>query len=150
MKIPKFNWPVLAGFVLCLVAFISYPFVFVRWPITRDFPWVNLLLFGIAVVLLLFGVRRAFASGRPLRSKIAGGIVATLGLLVIALFVVSVFIIARQLPASTGAPQVGQKAPEFSLADSAGQTVSLSDLLSTPVRGKPPKGVLLIFYRGYW
>jgi peroxiredoxin len=54
------------------------------------------------------------------------------------------------LPASKGAPQVGQKMPEFSLPDADGKQVSLNELLSTPVDGQSPKGVLLIFYRGYW
>ena len=43
---------------------VSYPFVFERWPITRDVPWVNLLLFGVATLLLAAGLRRAFAPGR--------------------------------------------------------------------------------------
>jgi hypothetical protein len=56
----KLNWQIWAGFVLSLVAGFSYPFVFTRWPITRDFPWANLILFAIAMVLLFLGLRRAF------------------------------------------------------------------------------------------
>ena len=44
----------------------------------------------------------------------------------------------------------GKKAPEFSLSDTNGKLVSLSELLTTPVDGKTPKGVVLVFYRGYW
>ena len=66
------------------------------------------------------------------------------------LFVFTTFVMARWMPAAQGAPQVGRKAPEFTLADTDGRPVSLSELLSTPVNGKAPKGVLLIFYRGYW
>ena len=146
----KFNWQIWAGFVLCLIAFFSYPFIFVRWPVTRDFPWANLLLFGIAGVLLLLGARRAFASGGPRRSKVAGAVLATLSLIVFGFFAFSMFIMARQLPASTGAPHLGQKAPDFSLADTSGKTVALSELLSTPINGRTPRGILLIFYRGYW
>jgi len=70
---------------------------------------------------------------------------------VLGLFVFTVFIFARLLPASHGAPQVGQQAPAFTLADTTGRQVSLSELLSTPFNGSAsPKGVLLIFYRGYW
>jgi peroxiredoxin len=54
------------------------------------------------------------------------------------------------MPAARGAPRVGQKAPEFALSDTNGKTVTLAELLSTPIKGKPAKGVLLIFYRGYW
>jgi len=68
----------------------------------------------------------------------------------IALFLFSYFVVARWLPPSTGAPQVGQKVPEFTLPDSTGRQVSLNELLTTPIDGKAPKGVLLIFYRGYW
>jgi peroxiredoxin len=39
---------------------------------------------------------------------------------------------------------VGQRAPDFALADANGKTVALSDML------KGNRAVLLIFYRGYW
>jgi hypothetical protein len=135
---------------LSVIAFISYFFVFVRFPVTRDFPWANLLLFAGAAALLLVGVRRAFAPERRLGSKVAGLVVATLGVAIFGLFVFSVFVMARWMPAAQGAPEVGQKAPEFNLSDTDGRPVSLSELRSTPVNGKTPKGVLLVFYRGYW
>ncbi len=150
MKTRSFNWPVWAGFLLSLAAFVSYFFVFVRFPITRDFPWANLLLFGMAAALLLIGVRRAFAPERRLGSKVAGLVAATLSVAIFGFFVFSTFIMARRMPAAHGAPQVGQKAPEFSLSDTDGRLVPLSALLSTPINGKAPKGVLLVFYRGYW
>jgi peptidoglycan/LPS O-acetylase OafA/YrhL len=65
MKFRRFNWPIWAGFLLSLLAFLSYFSVFVWFPVTRDFPWANLLLFGIAAALLLVGVRQAFAPDRP-------------------------------------------------------------------------------------
>lgn len=145
----RFNWPLWLGFVLSVVGVFSYLAVFVWYPVTRDFPWANLLMFAVAAVLLFFGVRRAFKSDRR-RSKIVASIVATLGVVVIALFLVSFFVGGRALPASKGAPQVGQKAPDFTLTDSGGKAVSLNELLSTPINGNPPKGVLLVFYRGYW
>jgi len=152
MKTFRFNWPIWAGFLLSLIAFFSYPFVFVQFPVTRDFPWANLLLFAIAVALLVFGVRRAFARERtrPTRSKIVGSLLAALSVAILGLFIFATFIAARRLPASYGAPQVGQKAPDFSLSDANSKTVLLSELLSSSVNGKAPKGVLLIFYRGYW
>ena len=150
MKIRSFNWPVWAGFLLSLAAFISYFFLFVRFPVTRDFPWANLLLFAVAALLLWVGLRRAFAPERRLGSKLSGSVAATLSLAIFGLFVFSTFIMARWLPAAAGAPQIGQKAPEFSLTDTEGKIVSLSELLKTPINGKAPKGVLLVFYRGYW
>ena len=149
MNVRRFNWPLWLGFVLSVVGVFSYLAVFVWYPVTRDFPWANLLLFAVAAVLLFVGVRRAFASDRR-RSKIVASIVATLSVVVIALFLVGFFVGGRALPASKGAPQVGQKAPDFTLTDTGGKAVSLNELLSTPINGNPPKGVLLVFYRGYW
>ena len=152
MTTRRFNWPLWVGFVLTLAAFMTYFSVFIWFPATRDFPWVNLLLFLLAVVLLVMGVRRGFASDRPhpKRSKIIASIIATLSVVVIAFFVFTVFIAARWLPPSKGAPQVGQQAPDFTLADTTGKQVSLTELRTAPIDGKAPKGVLLIFYRGYW
>jgi hypothetical protein len=149
MNVRRFNWPLWLGFLLSVVTFFSYFAVFVWYPVTRDFPWANLLLFLVAAVLLFVGLRRAFAGDRR-RSKIVATIVTTLGVVVIAFFLFAFFVSARWLPASKGAPQVGQKAPEFTLTDTSGKAVSLNELLSTPVNGTAPKGVLLIFYRGYW
>ena len=146
----KFNWPLWLGFVLTIFAFVSYPFLFANWETTRDFPWVNIPLFILAVVLLFFGVRRAFAPGRHLFSKIAAPIVAIFSLLVLAMFIFTAFIASRWLPASANAPQVNQKAPEFTLKDTSNKAVSLTDLLTQPINNKPPKGVLLVYYRGYW
>lgn len=146
----RFNWPLWLGFLLSVVTFFSYFAVFVRYPVTRDFPWANLLLFLVAAVLLFLGLRRAFASDRR-GPKILGAIVTTFGVVVIAFFLFAYFVGGRALPASKGAPQVGEKVPGFKLTDTNGQAVSLNDLLWDPLNnGTPPKGVLLVFYRGYW
>jgi hypothetical protein len=152
MEARRFNWPLWVGFLLTLGAFFSYFSVFVWFPVTRDFPWANLLIFLIAAVLLFAGIRRGFASGgpHPRRSKVITSIVAMLSALVFALFVFTMFIAARWLPASKGAPQVGQRAPDFTLPDANGKSVSLTELLTSPVNGTVPRGVLLVFYRGYW
>jgi ABC-type transport system involved in cytochrome c biogenesis permease subunit len=146
----KINWPLWLGFLLSVFAFLSYPLVFVRLPATRDFPWANLLLFAVSAILLFRGLRRSFSPERSRGAKIVGAIVSVLGAGIFAFFIFGVFIFARQLPASQGAPQVGQKAPEFTLSDTDNKPVSLAELTSAPIKGKAPKGVLLIFYRGYW
>ncbi len=73
MNARRFNWPIWAGFLLSLIAFLSYFFVFVWFPVTRDFPWANLLLFAIAAGLLLveFGARfqQARVPGKTARPK---------------------------------------------------------------------------------
>jgi hypothetical protein len=150
MNDKRFNWPMLTGFLLSLFAFISYFLIFVWFPTTRNFPWANFLLFIGATALLLLGLRRAFTEERPKLSKIFTSIIATVGVLVFVLFAFGFFVFARWIPASKGAPQVGQKAPEFTLSDTNHKQVSLTELLSTPINGKAPKGVLLVFYRGYW
>lgn len=152
MNIKRLNWPLWTGFVLTLAAFLTYFFIFIWFPVTRDFPWANLLLFLIAGVLLFMGLRRGFASDRPhpTRSKIVTSIVSLLSVLVLAAFVFTIFIGGRWLPASKGAPQLGQRVPDFTLPDTSNKPVSLNELLTTPINGKRPKGVLLVFYRGYW
>jgi len=152
MNIKRLNWPLWTGFLLTLAAFLSYFFIFVLFPFTRDFPWANLMLFVIAGVLLFMGLRRGFASDRPhpTRSKIVSSIVSVLSVAVFAMFIFVIFVGGRWLPASKGAPQVGQRVPEFSLPDTSGKQVSLNELLTTPINGNAPKGVLLVFYRGYW
>jgi len=146
----KLNWPLWLGLILCIFSFVSYPFIFANWETTRDFPWVNIPLFILAFALLFVGVRRAFAPGRRLVSKIIAPIVAMISVLVLAMFIFTSFIASRWLPPSANAPQVNQKAPEFTLKDTGNKAVSLNDLLSQPINNKPPRGVLLVFYRGYW
>lgn len=152
MTARRFNWPLWAGFLLALIASFSYFSLFVRFPITRDFPWANLLLFVVAAILLVMGIGRGFARDRahPTRSRIITSIVSLFSVVIFALFVFTIFVVGRWLPPSTGAPHVGQKVPEFTLSDANGKEVSLNELLTTKIEGKPPKGVLLIFYRGYW
>ena len=146
----RLNWQIWAGFLLSLFAGLSYEFVFVRWPITRDWPWVNLILFAIAMVFLFLGLRRAFKPDKRIVSKIFSSLAAALGVLLLAGLLFAVFVAGRWLPASAAAPQVGQKAPDFTLTDSNNKPVTLAQLLTEPVNNKLPKAVLLIFYRGYW
>ena len=146
----RINWQIWAGFILSLVAGLSYPFVFVRWPITREFPWANLLLFAIAIVLLFLGLRRAFKPDKRIFSKIFSSLAAAFGVFMLAALLFLIFVMGSWLPPSSAAPQVGQKAPDFTLTDSNDKPVTLAQLLTEPINNKPPKAVLLIFYRGYW
>jgi cation transport ATPase len=150
MNVRNLNWPLWLGFLLVLVSAVSFPLVFVNYPSTRDFPWATLLMFAVSAVVVLIGLRRAFSAGRKTRSKVAGVILTTLSVAIIGLFIFGAFVFSRFLPAAPGAPQVGQKAPAFTLLDTNSKPVSLAELLSTPLNGKAPKGVFVIFYRGYW
>ena len=133
------------------MGFASLPLL-ARFPATRDVPWVNVLFLGTGLALLFVGLRRAFGQPQQYRGKIAGTILGAVSVLIVALFCFVVFYQTRQLPASTGAPKVGEKAPEFVLPDTNNQPISLASLLSTPLVNSqtPPEGVVLVFYRGYW
>ena len=146
----RWNWPLWAGFVLNLIAFFSYFLFFIRFPVTRDFPWANLLLFLVAETLVAMGLVRAFARAQIYKGKILGPVLSAISALTLAAFVLIFFVFARQLPAAANAPRVGTKAPEFTLVDTNSKPVSLTELLTTPQNGAAPKGVLLVFYRGYW
>jgi AhpC/TSA family len=139
----SWNLSLWIGFLFALGGFFSYAF-FAQLPITRDFPWANLLLFAVGGILLVRGLFRAFGKPRVYRGKIFGPILVTLGILMLAFFSYVFFYQLRQVPPSTGAPRVGQKAPEFTLSDQDGKDVSLRDL------GSRSKAVALIFYRGFW
>ena len=142
----KWNWPIWVGFVVVVAGVFSYEF-FARFPITRDFPWANFLLFGIGLALLLVGLFRAFGRPQVYRGKIFGSIFAAMAVLFVAFFSYVIFYVLHQVPASAGAPRVGQRAPDFLLLDQNRKPVGLGDLLRGP---SGPKPVALIFYRGFW
>lgn len=146
----QWNVSIWAGFLLVVGGFLSYFLFFARFPATRDFPWLNLLLISAGLVLHGAGMRRAFREPAKYRGKIAGTILAIANLAVAGLFVFYTFYLSRQVPASSAAPRVGAHAPDFRLTDAHDRQVSIDDLLREPVAGRRPSAVLLIFYRGYW
>jgi len=139
----NWNWALWIGFAFVLAGFLTYLF-FIQFPLTRDFPWANFLLFGIGGIFLVTGLVRAFGRPQVYRGKIFGPILAGISLLISGFFFYLIFYELRQVPASGGAPHVGQKAPEFTLPDQDDKPVALTELLSGS------KGALLIFYRGFW
>ncbi len=139
----SWNGFVWSGFAVILVAAFSFLF-FVRFPATRDFPWVNLLLFGVGLMLLAAGLRRAFFQSDRYRGKVSGPVLSLLSLAMFGLFCYGIFVLAADIPSASGAPRPGTPAPDFTLSDAAGRPVALSALL------KKNRAVLLIFYRGYW
>ena len=138
----KWNWPIWIGFVVAVGGLLSYEF-FAQFPITRDFPWANLLLFGIGAALLLGGLFRAFGRPQLYRGKVFGSVFTLISVLLFAFFAYEIFYVLKQVPLSAQAPRIGEKAPEFSLPDQSGKQIALTDLLS-------PNGTVLIFYRGHW
>jgi hypothetical protein len=149
----NWNWRIWMGFFLALVAIPGYLLFFGRFPITRDVPWASWLMFAAAGWLLWTGLQSAFTKPEAYRGRIVGPILAVLSLGAAGLFAYATLYASRQLPAAAGAPAVGTKAPEFALADTSGRMVALSTLLSEPMPGMQagkPRGVVLVFYRGYW
>ncbi|HEX7287614.1 MAG TPA: hypothetical protein VF532_15605 [Candidatus Angelobacter sp.] len=139
-----------AGGLLIVVALLSNILFFLRLPGQAIFPWLNLALFVVPVVLLVMGLRRAITQPETYRGKAGGWILTALSVLLLA-FAVFAFYKSRDIPNAASAPKVGAKAPDFVLPDTSGRSVGLSDLLSMPMdNGAPPKAVLLVFYRGYW
>jgi hypothetical protein len=149
----RWNWSLWSGFILVLFGVLSYIPLFALFPITRDFPWVNLLLFCAGGVLLFAGLIRAFRKPDLYLGRVVGSILALLSLAGISLFAYGLLYQVRQLPPAAGAPHAGQKAPDFTLSDQNGKPVALADLLASTVPGSAStkaNGVLLIFYRGHW
>ncbi len=129
---------------------MSYPLFFARFPATRDVPWASWLLFALGLALVGAGILRAFRQPESYRGRVLGPIFGVLSLAFLGLFVVMTMVHARQLPAAAGAPQIGEKAPDFTLPDTQGRPVRLANLLGAQSGGSPGGWVLLIFYRGYW
>jgi hypothetical protein len=147
------NFLPLIGLLVSGFALFSYPMLFARYPATRDVPWVSWLLFALGLGLVGVGIVRAFRSPERYRGRVLGPILGALSLAAFGFFSFITVFLGRQLPASAGAPKVGEKAPDFTLPDSQGRPVRLYGLLGAPsggAPGSPGSWVILIFYRGYW
>jgi hypothetical protein len=161
------NWAPWLGFLLALVVMFSSVAFFIGVPGQRAIPWLGAALAIAALACAAVGIMRAFRQPQIYRGKVSSSILGAVTLIICALFALGSFQ-ARNLPSAAGAPQVGQKVPDFTLADTNGAKVSLSQLLgkadipvnannttgqATPVSmstAAPTKALLLIFYRGYW
>jgi hypothetical protein len=137
------------GFALALSAMLCNMAFFIQPPAQQSIPWLSLSLALVALVFVGKGLWQVFAPPRIGRGRILGSILSIFSLLLVAVAVFT-FFSARALPVSASAPQVGQKAPDFTLADTTGRPVSLDQLFAPAADGTSPKAVLLIFYRGYW
>jgi hypothetical protein len=133
--------------LLFAVGAIGCNFVFfARPPLQEQIPWLSVLFIVLAMIFLIAGLWRAFSkkAGKALSIVLSAVTLLVVGLSTLA------FVHSRALPSSAAAPQVGQRVPDFTLADISGKPVSLDQLLAASPGAPAPKAVLLIFYRGYW
>src|SRR5215467_4545271 len=115
------------GLLLTVLCALSYGLPFVGFP-AAPVPWTSLLLSMIGFVVVVLGLWRAFGQSAVYKGKLSGSIAAAFSLLFLAGAIVF-FWSARHIPAeSAGAPQVGQRVPDFALPDSTGHSVSLTQL----------------------
>jgi hypothetical protein len=163
------NWAAWLGLLFAVAAMLSNAGFFLGLPAPRLIAWLGVVLVIAALVCAVIGVMRAFRQPQIYGGKVSSSILGVLALLICGLVAFGSFH-ARDLPSSAAAPQVGQKVPDFTLADTGGNKVSLGQLLgkadsSTSASANngsgqaipaglstatPTRAVLLVFYRGYW
>ena len=156
MSAKFWNWRLWVGFALSFAALAGY-ILFTVFSIqeTRVVFWPCLVLFVVAAVLLISGLGRASREPQSYRGKIAGPILTTLSVAILGLFGFVSYEVHKAVPAAKNAPNIGQRAPEFALVDANGKNFSLGQLLTTPIAdssgtARAARGVLVVFYRGYW
>ena len=66
----------LMGFLVCVVAFLSYFLFFYQFPATRDLPWTGWILSALGLGLVGMGLARAFRQPERYRGKILGSVLA--------------------------------------------------------------------------
>jgi len=122
------NWAPWIAVLLALIAILSNAGFFLGLTGQRAIPWLSVPLAIAALVCAAVGIMRAFRQSKVYGGKISSSILGVLSLLICGLVALA-SITSRALPAATNAPQVGQKVPDFTLADTNGNRVSLDQLL---------------------
>ena len=135
----NFAW---IGPALTFTGVVTYFMWFARFPLLRDFPWLNLPLVILGVVLSFLGVKAVFSAKRPWSRKLAAGGGLVLSGALATLFVGYVFVLSSMLPEARQETMAMAAAPSAALTDAGGAVVDLSDY-----RGRK---AVLVFYRGYW
>ena len=132
------NWAPWFGLLLALVAMLSNAGFFLGFPGQRAIPWLSVALAIAALVCAAVGIMRAFRQQQVYSGKVSSSILGVLSLLICGLVAIAA-VTSRALPSSSAAPQVGQKVPDFTLADTSGNKVSLDQLLG---KGKGDGGAV--------
>ncbi len=138
------------GLLITLLGALSNGLYLVNPPAQVLLPWINLLVPIVGLIVVGIGIWRALVRSQAYGGKILGPALAAICIVLVG-GSTFLFVHARDIPTSSAASRVGQKAPAFTLQDSDGKAVSLSELFSSPGPDSgSPKAVLLIFYRGHW
>jgi hypothetical protein len=140
------NWFAWLGLGLGVLGCVSYfAWVIIGWgpraPMLRDTALLNLACVGVGLGFSVIAIRRALGYAATHGGRAMAPLLGLLNLGLAVLFLLMLFRFAA-LPAASGAPQVGQAAPDFALTDHTGEPFQLA-----AQRGK---NVLLVFYRGHW
>jgi hypothetical protein len=140
----KRRWNHLAwiGPLVAFAAVVSYFVYFARFPVLRDFPWVNLPLALLGLGLSGVALWRAFQWREVWRGRIMAPLGLGLGIAFVGFFVAHIFYLSYQIPPPTETSLGLSDLPDLTLTDQNGRAVRLSDF-----RGRK---LILVFYRGYW
>ena len=130
--------------LLALAALASYFTLIISRPAfadLRDFPWLNLVLLAVAVVLSARAVPRAWLRGGLLRRS---GAIAGLGFSALCAVMLSyyLFVSTYRVPDAASVVPTGESIPEITLADQRDRPVDLAQLSQGDS--------VLVFYRGHW
>jgi len=121
-------WAPWIGLLLALLAMLSNGVYFLGLPGQRALPILGVALVIAALVCAAAGILRTLRQPQRYGGKVSSSILGVISLL---LCVLAAFtsMHSRDLPEATAAPQVGQKVPDFTLADTHGIKLSLGQLL---------------------
>ena len=139
---PRFRLLSYGGLLVAFFGVISYFSFFFRFPALRDFPWINLPLVLVGLGLGLCGLKRAWGPGATRGSRLLSSLAIVLTVFFSGSFALYVFWMSYQLPDSSRALAVGERAPMFELPAADGSPIDTEEL-----RGRR---ILLVFYRGHW
>jgi hypothetical protein len=130
------------GLMITVAGALSYFLVFARFATLRDYPVLNVALVLLGIIYSLAGCWRVLRRPGWLSGKTLAVVGSTLACGMTGLFYYYLFILSYQLPDTATVPSTQTVAPDWTLSDQNGKSVSLSHY-----RGS---NVVLVFYRGHW
>ena len=129
------------GLLLTIVGVLSYFLIFAMHPSTRDFPWVNLPIVLLGTFLAVRGTL-GWRQQTLWVSRWGRLLAGVLSVAFAALFLAYVFVISYQLPKPGATAEALEQVAPFTLTDTEGQPVKLSDYQG--------RRLIISFFRGYW